>query len=161
MNLCQKCNKETKNPKFCSRSCSVSTNNTVSPKRKKKYRNLTCGYCNTIFDSNTKKPFCSKQCKSSHKFENGLYSIHSNSIMKKHIIKQNGYQCSICNISKWNNKKITLILDHIDGNSSNNNPDNLRLVCPNCDSQLPTFKAKNTGNGRKYRMERYYQGKSY
>ena len=40
------------------------------------------------------------------------------------------------------------IIDHIDGDASNNMPDNFRLVCPNCDSQLPTFKARNTGNGR-------------
>ena len=39
--------------------------------------------------------------------------------------------------------------------------DNLRLVCPNCDSQLPTFKGRNTGNGRYYRRQRYKAGKSY
>lgn len=57
----------------------------------------------------------------------------------------------------WNNKKIVFILDHIDGHHDNNDENNLRLVCPNCDSQLPTYKSKNRGNGddydRKYRNE--------
>jgi hypothetical protein len=53
------------------------------------------------------------------------------------------------------------ILDHIDGNSSNNDITNLRLVCSNCDSQLPTYKSKNKGNGRHYRRERYKNNQSY
>jgi len=58
-------------------------------------------------------------------------------------------------------KSLYLFLDHIDGNSENNARENLRLVCPNCDSQLPTFKYRNYGNGRHKRKERYAEGKSY
>ena len=35
----------------------------------------------------------------------------------------------------WNGKPLPLILDHIDGVNTNNFPSNLRLLCPNCDSQ--------------------------
>jgi hypothetical protein len=35
----------------------------------------------------------------------------------------------------WNGQVLPLILDHISGNSADNSPDNLRLLCPNCDSQ--------------------------
>ena len=42
-------------------------------------------------------------------------------------------------------------LNRIDGKSNNNRLDNLRIVYPNCDCQLPTYKAKNKGNSsRKY-----------
>ena len=57
--------------------------------------------------------------------------------------------------------KLNFVLDHIDGDASNSSKDNLRLVCPNCDSQLDTFKCRNKGNGRAYRRERYAKGQSY
>ena len=47
--------------------------------------------------------------------------------------------------------KVPLVADHIDGNWRNNTEENLRLVCPNCDSLSPTYAALNRGNGRKHR----------
>ena len=43
MNICASCNKETKNPKFCSRSCSTKYNNTKSPKREPEGVCIDCG----------------------------------------------------------------------------------------------------------------------
>lgn len=52
--------------------------------------------------------------------------------------------CSICNQSAiWNNKKLTFILDHINGKNRDDRLENLRWVCPNCNSQLPTTGARN------------------
>ena len=61
----------------------------------------------------------------------------------------------------WNGAALALIIDHVDGDATNNRRTNLRLVCPNCDSQLPTFKARNRGSGRHYRRRRYADGQSY
>lgn len=54
------------------------------------------------------------------------------------------YKCAICGqLPFWNNKELTLTLDHINGNNHDDRLENLRWVCPNCDRQLDTFGAKN------------------
>ena len=160
--LCKNCKQETKNPKFCSRSCSISYSNQQKPKRKKKPTAI-CKKCQKGFyrpPNDTKSIYCSVNCRIWDRFYNG--EIVCNSTIRPKLIELYGNKCSICNQnSQWNNQDLVMIVDHIDGNPENNMPDNLRLVCPNCDSQLPTYKAKNTGNGRHKRRERYAQGKSY
>jgi hypothetical protein len=52
--------------------------------------------------------------------------------------------CELCGQDEyWKGNKISLILDHINGNNKDNRLENLRIICPNCDAGLPTFKGKN------------------
>ena len=58
-------------------------------------------------------------------------------IIRTYISDSQLHKCAICGIPEiWNNKPLHFILDHIDGNASNNHRNNLRLICPNCDSQI-------------------------
>jgi|TARA_Y100000034_G_scaffold47095_1_gene57989 hypothetical protein len=82
-------------------------------------------------------------------------------IIKKYLLEINGCKCEICGGTEWQGNPMPLVLDHINGNSTDNNLSNLRLVCGNCDMQLPTYKSKNIGNGRHFRRKRYAEGKSY
>jgi len=57
-------------------------------------------------------------------------------LLNEHIFEN---KCSICNLEgMWNKKSITMILDHINGVNNDNRLENLRMVCPNCNSQLDT-----------------------
>lgn len=54
------------------------------------------------------------------------------------------YQCAICGLPPfWNDKELTLTLDHINGINNDDRLENLRWVCPNCDRQLDTFSGRN------------------
>jgi hypothetical protein len=65
--------------------------------------------------------------------------------LRKRLISE-GYKlhmCEICNNSTWNNNPIPLELDHINGDNMDNRIENLRIVCPNCHAQTPTYRGKN------------------
>lgn len=69
--------------------------------------------------------------------------------IKPYILEDQEHKCSICKTPDvWNDKHMVFVLDHIDGDASNNHRDNLRLVCHNCDSQLPTYKRRNKKSSR-------------
>lgn len=112
----------------------------------------------------TKNLFCGKTCRDEFRFKENLKRVKKGLIpdtnretIKKVILKLRGHECEICHNAEWQGQKIPLILDHIDGSHENNKLENLRLVCPNCDAQLPTYKSKNRGKGRKNRTIEYYK----
>ena len=77
------------------------------------------------------------------------YGLQNMQRYKKYFLQEQDHKCAICGMNDtWNNKPLVFILDHIDGNADNNNRENLRLICPNCDSQLDTYKSKNKNSAR-------------
>ena len=65
------------------------------------------------------------------------------------------YICSICGQKPiWQNKELTLILDHINGVNNDDRLENLRWVCPNCNQQLETTGSRNPN--RKIFAKKYY-----
>jgi len=51
---------------------------------------------------------------------------------------------------EWNGQTLPLILDHKNGNNSDNRPKNLRPLCPNCDAQQVVTR----GGANKGRIEK-------
>lgn len=65
--------------------------------------------------------------------------------LKKRLIEEGLKQnkCEFCGLEDvWNGLPITLQLDHINGDSSDNRLENLRILCPNCHSQTSTWGSK-------------------
>lgn len=142
--------------KFCSYSCAAKKHNFGRKKNKKK--KTFCVFCNKEL-SRADKKYCNLECVSLHKrkrriekLEKGLLNDEQARRAYRTIAEK---QCTICKLTEWNNKEIPLVVDHIDGDHANNFISNLRMVCPNCDAQLGTYKSKNVGKGRKYRKKYY------
>lgn len=66
------------------------------------------------------------------------------------IIKQGliEYKCSCGLGCEWNNKPITLQLEHKNGNNRDHRLENLEFLCPNCHSQTSTYGSKNKKSNR-------------
>lgn len=158
--------------KFCSQTCFAKHNNIG--KRRHGNPSPLCLNCGMITKRHGRK-FCGTKCQMEYQYKvlvekwtkgelsgaTGKYQESLSAFVKRWLREKNGGECSVCKQNQWMGKPIPLIADHIDGNSRNSRPDNLRLVCGNCDMQLPTYKGRNAGKGRHSRRERYMKGGSY
>lgn len=75
--------------------------------------------------------------------------------IKGFVIRNNiiPYVCQSCGCNdQWLNKTMSLILDHINGINNDHRKENLRFLCPNCNSIQNTFCGRNKkSNKRKYK----------
>ncbi len=62
-------------------------------------------------------------------------------LLKEKLLKE---ECSRCHIGpEWYEECLVFVLDHVNGISNDHRLENLRLLCPNCNSQMPTFAGRN------------------
>ena len=96
----------------------------------KKHQTFECLNCNNVIPFKSYKgnyhKFCNNKCQREYqyktetlpRFEQGL--IYERRTIRRVLLKEGKNECSCCTLSKWNNLPITLEVDHIDGNASNN-----------------------------------------
>jgi len=127
-----------------------------------------CLNCQNDIKKGSKK-YCSYQCQNDYQRmekvklwlegkHNGMRGKTSTvNWIKWYLINERGEQCEECGWCEKNihTGKIPIELEHVDGDFTNNDIGNLKLLCPNCHSLTPTYKALNKGNGRP--REKYYK----
>lgn len=153
---------EKRSNKFCNTSCAASFNNKLRPKEKNFC--LNCGK-----EISIKGKFCNNKCQGEYRIKQSINEIEKTGVfphnentnettrssVRKYLIAKYGHKCSICGLSEWMGQPIPLVADHIDGDTTNHKVENFRMVCENCNAQLPTYKAKNK-HGRVWR-KKYYE----
>lgn len=128
----------------------------------KKYYCLNCGK-DISSARHTMHKYCSNFCQQEYKYKQWIdeykkdNSIAKSTIwgqipkyLRRYIFDKFENKCCECGWSKINpyTNTLPLEIDHIDGDSSNNSEENLRLICPNCHSLTSTYRGANRGNGR-------------
>ena len=132
------------------------------------YGEKVCQSCGNNYRGNGKT--CSRKCSDNLKKEskirlwlegshNGMRGKTSTAYwIKSYLIETYGNQCMKCGWGEVNphTNKVPIELSHIDGDFTNNNLDNLELICPNCHSLTNSYKGANKKNGRP--RSKYYRG---
>lgn len=105
-----------------------------------------------VLNENTKFYRIKKSAKARSHLDEDIFIKQSTALrrdVKYRIIKEKliEYKCRDCgNTGIWNNKIISLQLEHINGINNDNRLENLCFLCPNCHSQTKTYGGKNTEN---------------
>jgi Zn finger protein HypA/HybF involved in hydrogenase expression len=152
---CPKCkNSHNKSGVYCSRTCANSRIFTEESRKKKSNANKTFWSSLSNDEKEHKKQLLKEISPNSVK--NYLESLLTQDwdvlgIAAKRlrvIIEQKG-KCNKCGISHWNEERITLEYEHIDGNNGNNLRENVEVLCPNCHSQTKTWRGRKNKSRQK------------
>lgn len=141
---CEKCNCEHDGTygsgRFCSRSCAASRTFSKESRLKKSMANKKhykehgwSGKNNIIKFRRTWKK----------KIMESDFDSLSYLSKRKRVIWEQDCKCKECGLNKWREKPLTLELEHLNGNHSDNNRSNLAALCPNCHSITRTWRGRN------------------
>lgn len=165
MKKCPKCNQShSKNGIYCSRSCANSRIFSEKTKELKSLKNkdyylknpdAVKRHYDSIWTAEAREKASKKSIQNHQKrFNKALETIPweemNNGLRRKIVLTEQNGCCNKCKLSEWFGTKLTLELEHKDGNNQNNNRDNLEFLCPNCHSLTETWRGRN--NKRKQKI---------
>lgn len=139
------CTVLTQNVRFCSKHCSAVVTNSESPRRTKSERNPSCYFCGADFsDLWQQKRYCGTSCQQGlrrayllNEWLSGRNDRSRNGRIpgwaREYLISLRGEACEICGWNELHPRtgRVPLEFDHIDGDRSNNQPENFKILCPN------------------------------
>lgn len=145
--------------KFCSASCGAKYSNRLKKKTK------LCRQCDKKIP--TESTYCSQKCHTDFvKFEKigkwlaGEIDVSTvlgcSRTIRNYLLEQCNNKCPKCGWGEVHpvTGNVPLEVNHIDGDSKNNRPENLEVLCPNCHSLTPNFRALNKKSSRTHRSLR-------
>lgn len=125
-----------------------------------------CKRCGKELSANQRNnSYCSTHCAGLAKKEEMIVRWRENEIsglnkgnqlshfVRNYLLEKSGHRCELCG---WGEKNPTtglvpLEIHHIDGNYFNNVESNLQVLCPNCHSLTPNYKALNSDSNHNSR----------
>jgi len=137
----------------------VASGNYKTLKKRLRYENIDFSHIPLGKDSNKGRNFPKKKLPLEVVMVRN--STYSRGHLKRRLIR-NGMlenKCDICGLfPEWQEKKLVMVLDHINGVRDDNRKENLRLLCPNCNSQTSTFAGR--GSKKEYRCKKCFGKRS-
>jgi len=120
----------------------------------------TCIFCSKQFKYSPSQKlgkYCSTKCQRNEEqkiyitewlsgnIEGRIRGNYVSGYIRRYLLDEANHKCTVCGWSKTNlhTGNVPLEIDHIDGNRKNSKRENLRVLCPNCHSLTPTYKALN------------------
>lgn len=184
-NYCKQCGKKieikdgeipslTRQRHYCSKECRSKHQSEIMSGNQlgKKYKNSYCLNCGKELNSHQGK-YCCNDCQQEYKYkqyierwksglEDGMSgSYQMSNYLIRYIKEKYNNKCCKCDWCEINptTGKIPLEVHHKDGDYTNNNEDNLELLCPNCHSLTATYKNALNHKGRQGRNKYYDNNK--
>lgn len=130
-----------------------------------------CKYCGKELTSKQHcNIYCSMECANNAKVQKkidswliGEYNGQQidgtiSKTIREYLLKKTNYHCEKCGWGEINptTGKVPLEIHHKDGNYLNNRPENLEVLCPNCHSLTPNYKALNKTDRERTQTRKQY-----
>ena len=159
--VCQLCNRAFKSSSLTAKFCSVECCN-----QSRRALPASCLECGELYkrkspsESRAKRSseFCSGKCANLYKYNsyirrwkageetgNSTYAGSLAIYVKRYIKEKYGNKCCQCGWAEVHSVtgKVPVEIDHINGDWRDSREENLRLLCPNCHSLTPNYRALN------------------
>lgn len=127
---------------------------------------IKCLNCNTKKEATrtSRNKYCSNNCQLEYEYKVRIEAWKAGTLvgcgngktlqlahwLRRYLLEKYNYTCIKCG---WNKRhpidNLPLVeINHIDGNAENCLEKNLEVICPNCHSETPNFRARNKESTR-------------